>query len=844
MAEELVLGVDFDLSAVEKAIDDMQKKFDSYTKELDKIPSVLSEVDSKIEEINQKETSGIQLTQQEVMLRDALVNRSVVLSQRMTELNERAAMLGCELENARLDPEAFAKANGYIESADKDAKNLKQDLEDSSRGADSLREKTEATGENIERSSGGLSKFASHIGSLIKNAFVFNTISKGLRSIRDGLNNAIQSNERFSETLSWTKGNLSVAFQPIIDIATPYIEKLLGLLEKASQYISAFLHTLTGSDVKKSIESAKKLHDALSGNTDEDKKISQIDAKIKALNKDSKELDKSSKALKAKYEADKAVYENQEKALKKQIDSAEDYMNTLKKMEKEDQKSVEAKREVVANQIAVLDQQRKNREQELKEQRKAVSAQISETDRQIKALRKQREAREKELQANKGTLAGFDTMQILSGAGEEDEELAKINAEIEALEDKKDALDAVKDSIPNSDNDPILQQINAQIEALQAQKDAIEGVDYSEMISEQQTYIDSLQNQLSGLNELSDKLQEDYSVNLSINEEAKEKIRDQIEALNEERDAIEEIKTSNEQAKNEFKTSADEIEKSAFMETIVSRLKEIREWWDKNSDSIIKFLKIAGGIAIIATTIFGVITAVKNLKSILGFFTGPAGIITLIAVGIAAIVTLAGNADEMIENLQLILGGFKDFITGVFMGDTELAVNGLKKMAVGLGNCIIIVLESIVNLGAKALNWIVDKLRKFSIDPPEWIKKITGWEGSDNGWFSNFEGFDENWKIPFRLEVPALAQGAVIPGGKSWLAILGDQPAGQTNIEAPASLIGEEAEAAIRRVLDEQDIAAKDITVHVSFEGTEAQFVRRLLPKIEVEQRRRSAFYA
>ena len=39
--------------------------------------------------------------------------------------------------------------------------------------------------------------------------------------------------------------------------------------------------------------------------------------------------------------------------------------------------------------------------------------------------------------------------------------------------------------------------------------------------------------------------------------------------------------------------------------------------------------------------------------------------------------------------------------------------------------------------------------------------------------------------------LPHLAQGAVIPGGREFMAILGDQPKGQTNIETPESLLRE-----------------------------------------------------
>ena len=48
--------------------------------------------------------------------------------------------------------------------------------------------------------------------------------------------------------------------------------------------------------------------------------------------------------------------------------------------------------------------------------------------------------------------------------------------------------------------------------------------------------------------------------------------------------------------------------------------------------------------------------------------------------------------------------------------------------------------------------------------------------------------------------VPALARGAVIAGGKPFMAMLGDQPSGQTNVEAPLSTIQE----AMANVLEKQ----------------------------------------
>jgi phage-related protein len=49
-----------------------------------------------------------------------------------------------------------------------------------------------------------------------------------------------------------------------------------------------------------------------------------------------------------------------------------------------------------------------------------------------------------------------------------------------------------------------------------------------------------------------------------------------------------------------------------------------------------------------------------------------------------------------------------------------------------------------------------------------------------------------------QLSVPRLAKGAVIPGGREFLAVLGDQPRGQTNIEAPLDTIVDAMKVALK----------------------------------------------
>ena len=63
------------------------------------------------------------------------------------------------------------------------------------------------------------------------------------------------------------------------------------------------------------------------------------------------------------------------------------------------------------------------------------------------------------------------------------------------------------------------------------------------------------------------------------------------------------------------------------------------------------------------------------------------------------------------------------------------------------------------------------------------INKVLGWVSDKLGLqnpisIPNFGEIDKNWRIPY------LAQGAVIPPNKEFLAVLGDQTSG-TNIETP-----------------------------------------------------------
>ena len=98
----------------------------------------------------------------------------------------------------------------------------------------------------------------------------------------------------------------------------------------------------------------------------------------------------------------------------------------------------------------------------------------------------------------------------------------------------------------------------------------------------------------------------------------------------------------------------------------------------------------------------------------------------------------------------------------------KTCINGLIAGFEGGINGIIGAFESMIN-------WIVDGLNKISFDIPDWLG---GGSFGINLPRANFG----------RVKIPRLAQGAVIPPNREFLAVLGDQKQG-TNIEAPLQTI-------------------------------------------------------
>lgn len=174
---------------------------------------------------------------------------------------------------------------------------------------------------------------------------------------------------------------------------------------------------------------------------------------------------------------------------------------------------------------------------------------------------------------------------------------------------------------------------------------------------------------------------------------------------------------------------------------------------------------------------------------------------------------------EVIDGVKQIFGGFIDFLTGVFTLDWEKAWEGIKEIFRGICNTIVGVFEATVNLIIKGINWLISKLN--SLLENNLLAKGLDLIGIE------FRGIPQ---IP-EVHIPRLAQGAVIPPNRKFMAVLGDQRNG-TNIEAPADLIRQIVREEINNFGGGEDITIK-------FTGDLAQLARVLSPEITRQQRNR-----
>ena len=144
----------------------------------------------------------------------------------------------------------------------------------------------------------------------------------------------------------------------------------------------------------------------------------------------------------------------------------------------------------------------------------------------------------------------------------------------------------------------------------------------------------------------------------------------------------------------------------------------------------------------------------------------------------AAFEKIGDTTIQAVENALMAIGDLLYALTGLLSGDMELFWYGMERLTKHAVNAIIAVLNGLLTALTAALNALFTTLNDMTFDIPNWLPIYGG------------KKFKFNVKTITAPQIPYLAQGAVLPANKPFLAVVGDQKHG-TNIEAPLSTIQE-----------------------------------------------------
>lgn len=245
---------------------------------------------------------------------------------------------------------------------------------------------------------------------------------------------------------------------------------------------------------------------------------------------------------------------------------------------------------------------------------------------------------------------------------------------------------------------------------------------------------------------------------------------------------------------------------------LTEALQELSAWFDENGAAITEAL--IGFGEQVSRLWFEFIQPILELVKI--------GVQLAIAFLKGLLEGFLGSVSNIIDDITLVLEGIINFITGVFTGNWEQAWLGVQQIFAGIWNGILDIVQGVIDGIVTGINAVIDAINSISVDIPDWVPFVGGSHfGMNLGHITGSDVTQFKW-------IPKLAQGAVLPPNKPFVAMLGDQTRGR-NLEAPEDLI--------RQIVREES-GSQGTTIVIKADGDLGALIRLLKLNIDEEDQR------
>lgn len=881
------------------------EEFNKTTEELGQMDAKLSELESKMKELRKEDGDPngtlpdveneynalmsqykeLQGENSKTLKQISEINDTIKISEKIKKAKESVAQLNEKLKEMEDTGKAFSlgtdteeyqnlvrqlkneqKALAKMEfqsAALKGFENIGKIKDSFKKLGDTAKKAFSKVNKSAKKSGGSISSFGSRIKDLAASALIFNQISKAFNlmfsGMKEGFGNLYNENtalkgqvDSLKASMLTLKNALAGAFAPILEIAIPYIQKLIGWITSAVEAVGQLIAALTGRKtytkaVKQSAAASEQAAKATKKETDAmNKQLSSLD---KLNNLTSNDDDDSDSGGTGGVSGAGQMFE-EVPIDSKFIEMANRIKEVLAQLFQPLKTAWENQGQFVMDswryaleEIGLLAQSVGKDFLEVWNQPETISVleNILIIVGDIGLVAGNLAARFREAwEANDVGLRILENIRNLFGI---------------IIEHVRNAADATVEWSKNLDFSPMLESINSLLEALQPFADNIgAGLEW---------FYTNVLLPIAGWT-----IEEAIPAFLDMLSAA-------IEAVNE---VIEALKPLGMWLWEEFlqplgQWAGDTI--IAAMETITDLLKKFGDWISENQELVQNLAIIIGsfaaawGLATLAVTAWNIVAGIASVVTTafgaaVAFLTSPIGIaIAAIGAIIAIGVLLYKNWDEISakakevwefvkkkfqefstwlkgifqkdwteafgafgsilngfldivggiwDSIKQIFGGIIDFIAGVFTGDWERAWNGVVEIFKGIFNLIPAIVEGVINMAIGIINGIIGG-----------INAITG-----------VVGIPSIPEIP-EVSIPRLATGTVVPPNREFLAVLGDNKR-EPEVVSPLSTIEKAVENAMRR---NGGMGSGEITIKIPVE-IDGRVLFELMKKFDLEQYNRT----
>ena len=167
---------------------------------------------------------------------------------------------------------------------------------------------------SMKKATGGVQSFGVRLRSIVAGALFFNLISKALTAMADRLGKALLANQTFAKSFGQVKSNLLTAFQPIYESIIPWLNKLMQALAQVTAQMAQFIASVFGTTAQQAQENAKELYkqtDALDSTASSAKKAEKALASFDTVQKLSNNSSNTTDPSAPKFDTDYSAAKNQ-----------------------------------------------------------------------------------------------------------------------------------------------------------------------------------------------------------------------------------------------------------------------------------------------------------------------------------------------------------------------------------------------------------------------------------------------------------------------------------------------------------------------------------------------------